>query len=428
MYMGNLTNRPSSIIINQRKFIPYEVIALNTGLVQIAQNIVKAVSKTFPFSISLSDSDGYIIGDTDKDRIGKFHPVSKKVIESNCFISYSETDVLEFDNVLPGVAVPLNFQHQTIGVLGIIGPPEIVKPHAELAKHYVELMWQETYYRQLEDLEGKVADAYLQYILLNDSVDNARTADYCKALHLNMSAKTFCVIVDLRTYLVNEFTDRTFSLTKNNLKELLFSEIRQHFRTGQIMNMSFLNAEKIVLLMAVSSAEEYFIFMESFQETSNKMLTRLEEQHIPHVVIAAGQLTSSVLTIAESYEEAEQLIRQAEQINGNRRILSYYDWNILIDLLPFNIESAFNDRVYTSFIHVLESETYKEVIRSFIAYCESGMNMTEAAKTLYVHRNTVIYRLKKLEELISIDLKDFQHCSLLYLIVKKPPKVVSASI
>lgn len=394
---------------------------LDSGLVQIAQNIVKAVSKKFPFSISLSDSEGYIIGDTDKDRIGKFHPVSKKVIESNNFISYSEADVLELDNVLPGIAVPLNFQHKTIGVLGIIGPPETVRPHAELAKHYVELMWQETHYRELEDLEGKIAEAYLQHILLNESLDKARIADYCNALHLDMNAKTFCIIIDLRVYLLREFPDHTFTLTKNNLKELLFSELKQHFRTGNLMKLSFLNAEKIVLLMKVASEEEYYLFMEQFHDTSERMLARLKSQHITHIIIAAGQLTSSVLSIAKSYQEAEQLIRQAEQINGNRRILSYYDWDILIDLLPFNIESSFNHRIYTSFIHVLESKAYKEIIRSFIAYCESGMNMTEAAKTLYVHRNTVIYRLKKLEQLISVDIKNFQHCSLLYLIVKKLP-------
>jgi carbohydrate diacid regulator len=396
------------------------VIELNNELVQIAQTMVKALSNAFPFSISLSDAEGYIVGSTDPERIGTFHPVSKEVIKRNNFIAYRETEVLKFDNVLPGVAVPLHFQQRTVGVLGIIGAPEAVKHHAELAKQYVELMWQETYYKQLNNLEEKIEEAYLQYILLNESKESARIADYCRALHLDRNSNTFCIVIDLREYLIKEYTNQRFSPTMSNLKKLLFSEVKQQFPIRHIMKMGFLNAEKIVLLMAVSSHEEYALIMKQFQQTCRKLLKRLKDQHISNLIIAAGKLTPSVLSIAESFREAEHLIRQAKETKEKKQILSYYDWDILTNILPFKIDQSFKAKIQFHLERILKDQKCNEMIQTFNAYCESGMNITEAAKSLYVHRNTVIYRLKKLEEVILIDTKDFQQCSLLYLTVKDP--------
>src|SRR5690606_25319924 len=107
-----------------------------------AQKVVNAASDILPFPISLSDEEGNIIGSTIPERIGTIHSPSKEVIKKNRPIVFEEERVKDMDNVLPGIAVPLNFNHKIIGVLGIIGPPDQVKPYAQLIKRYVEMQWQ----------------------------------------------------------------------------------------------------------------------------------------------------------------------------------------------------------------------------------------------------------------------------------------------
>ena len=46
------------------------------------------------------------------------------------------------------------------------------------------------------------------------------------------------------------------------------------------------------------------------------------------------------------------------------------------------------------------------------------MNMSKAAKKLYIHRNTLIYRLQKIETITGLNIKSFDHCLLLYLVLK----------
>ena len=389
------------------------------GFVQIAQNIVKTVSKTLPFSISLSDENGYIIGDPNPERIGTFHPAYKKVIDKKDFVTFEKTEAMGMENVLPGIAVPLNFQNKLIGVLGIIGPPEEVRPHAELTKHYVELMWQETFYKQLSDLEDEMEESYLQYLLLNETKNDSRTIQYCKELNLNTENMVFTVVVTLGNFLMEEFDEFVYSLTLNNLKEHLINEIKLVFNTPHLMKVNFLNKGKIVLLYSASSIDEYHEFMEKFYSKSSKLLRNLKKHYNSNVYITAGKLVDTIFKIHESYQEAEHLLQQSEQLNSPKQILSYHDWNVMVDLLPTIIDQEFKERVLFRLNKIKNDNMYEDIMNSFIAYCESGMNITGAANSLYIHRNTVIYRLNKLEDTTAIDIKDFQQCSLLYLILKK---------
>src|SRR5690625_2615269 len=152
--------------------------SLINGLVKVAQTVVKAVSKILPFPISLSDEEGYIIGASDSSRVGTLHEPSKEVLLKGDFMSFDEEQANQLDNVLAGVAVPLNFGHTTIGVLGIIGSPQTVKPYAQLIKNYVEMMWQEAFHKQVEDLETKTLEAFLQYLLLSEKVNKTRLEQY----------------------------------------------------------------------------------------------------------------------------------------------------------------------------------------------------------------------------------------------------------
>lgn len=387
-------------------------------LVHIAQNVVKAVSKGLPFSISLSDEYGYIIGATDPERIGTYHPVSKKVLEHKDYISFDESDVVEFENVLPGIAVPLNFNHKTIGVLGIIGPPDKVKPHAELTKRYVELLWQDAFYRQIADLENKMIETNLQYILQNETINESQFKQCCKTLRLNKEMMSFCIVIDLDNFLLQEFDDKIYPLTAINVKELIMRDVQLNFSNNDTSIISFLNTEKVVIIQSVTNIEEYTSYMKLFKENGKKLLQCFQRYQMNSVYISAGKLTSSIRTINQSYKEANHLIQHHKNINSAQHILSYYDWEIVTDLLPYNIESNFKEKIIFRMDEWRNDKNFGELKASFIAYCENGMNISEAAKSLFIHRNTLIYRLRKLEDTLSIQTRKFQHCMLLYLILK----------
>ena len=66
----------------------------------------------------------------------------------------------------------------------------------------------------------------------------------------------------------------------------------------------------------------------------------------------------------------------------------------------------------------VKDEQFRELYRTFMTYCEHNLNLSETARHLYIHRNSLIYRLNKMSKLTSLDLSQFEQCLLLYVALK----------
>lgn len=387
-------------------------------LVQVAQNVTKAVSSLIPFSISLSDENGILVGATESERIGKFHPESKRVLNKGEFVSYEESEASRLDNVLPGIAMPLVFEDEIIGVIGVIGSPDEVQPYAKLIKQYVELMWQENFRKEVEDLEDKINETYLQYLLIKKTEDDSKIIEYSKYLNLPIDKKMFAIVIDLQNFLLKEIDKNVHSFSVSNLKKTILQKIQDIFVHKEQIKTFFVNTEKVAIILSLKSIQEYFTIMKDFKKHSRNIIETLSTMGAKKVNIAAGGVSESIFTLHSSYQEAISLLEKKEFKNDHKKILSLHDWDTASTLVPQNINSVFLGRIKFELTSLIQEKQYEDLTKSFIIYCESNMNVAKAAECLYVHRNTLIYRLDKFEQLSRIDVKSFQHCSIVYMVLK----------
>ncbi|ALX48448.1 CdaR family transcriptional regulator [Lentibacillus amyloliquefaciens] len=391
---------------------------------QIAQTVVKAVSRILPFHISFSDEQGYIIGSSLPERIGSLHEPSKEVLEKNTYLLFDEEKVKNQPNVLPGIAVPVKLDSSTVGVLGIIGPPKQVEPYAQLISKYVEMRWQETIDKQLEELETKTLETFAQYILLNDKTNQVRVEQYCKMLDIPFHTKRFCIVVDIGDSLISSVQNKT---PVGQLKERLLYCTQQAFNSYHNVICTFLNTEKIILLKPVQSEHDYLDVLEQFIEQSYHLIDMFETYQITNISVAAGNMCHTIDRISASYQEAESLIKFGREFDISPGIYTFHSWSILKELLPHQIDAHFQDKIMFRLKSLLEDDDFAELIENFLVYCRNKMNISQASKDLYIHRNTLIYRLKKIEAITSINIKDFEHCMMLYLVLKRYGKSSSLS-
>ncbi|MBP2079247.1 CdaR family transcriptional regulator [Oceanobacillus polygoni] len=386
------------------------------GFVQFAQKIVKSTSDILPFPISLIDENGYIIGSTNPDRIGTIHPPSKEALQKNTVLIYDEEKTKNMNNVLPGVVIPLTFENKAVGVLGIIGPPEQVKPYAYLVKSYVEMMWQDAIHRQTKDLRLKAAETFAQYVLLNDTHNQQTLEQYCDMLQISYSSKRFCIVIDIGNALLK---NTNIQNKIGDFKAELLEATHESFQCMRDSLCTFLNSEKITLLNSVKSEEAYVDTLQSFEKQSLKLMTVLRSFQIKHTAIAIGSLSQTIADIHQSFQEANSLIQYGEVLNISPKIYSYHNWKMLLGLLPEKIHTTYKDKLGYRLLPLLQDKSAAELAKTFITYCEANMNTSKAAKKLFIHRNTLIYRLQKIEEITSLDTKSFEHCMLLYLGLRK---------
>ncbi|AIF45474.1 sugar diacid recognition domain-containing protein [Virgibacillus sp. SK37] len=385
---------------------------------QVAQNIVKAVTEVSPFPISLTDEKGYIIGDSNSRRIGTFHPASKLVIEKNKTCLFTNEITAELENVLPGIATPLIFDSKTVGVLGIVGDPDKVKPYAELIKKYVEMRWQENYMEQMEELETKKVESFLQYLILNPNINKEMFLKYCKIISLQPNIARFCIIIDIGRDMMENVMRPGHSLSIHNEKLSLVENAQEIFEKDKNTICGFLNTTRMLLLQPSYSKSDFTYKMERFPEQCKELQKIFKKKGVSNIAIASGTTVDTLEQSHVSYKEAEELLEMGQNLCIYPAIYSYFDLEILLKLIPLQLDKDLHNKLMFRLKNLFSDTHFSDLSNNFITYCDNNLNVTKTAAKLYIHRNTLIYRLNKLEKLTSLDLGRFEHCMLLYLVLK----------
>ena len=125
-------------------------------------------------------------------------------------------------------------------------------------------------------------------------------------------------------------------------------------------------------------------------------------------VIGIGTVAEHLRELADSYKEAQTAIDVGKVFDTERSIINYENLGIgrLIYQLPTTLCEIFLSEVFKkNSIDSLDQETLFTINKFF----ENNLNVSETSRKLFVHRNTLVYRLEKIKKLTGLDLRQFDH-------------------
>lgn len=125
-------------------------------------------------------------------------------------------------------------------------------------------------------------------------------------------------------------------------------------------------------------------------------------------VIGIGSVSTHLRQLAERYKEAQVAIEVGKVFDDDKMIIHYDNLGIgrIIYKLPRTLCEMFLGEVFKkSPIDALDQETLETINRFF----ENNLNVSETSRKLFVHRNTLVYRLEKIKKLTGLDLREFDH-------------------
>ena len=142
----------------------------------------------------------------------------------------------------------------------------------------------------------------------------------------------------------------------------------------------------------------------------NKVAATLEESlrsgGESTVVVGIGTVANHLRELAKSYKEAQIAIEVGKVFDTEKYIINYENLGIgrLIYQLPTTLCEMFLQEVFKKNpIDALDHETLFTIHKFF----ENNLNVSETARKLFVHRNTLVYRLEKIKKLTGLDLREF---------------------
>ena len=147
---------------------------------------------------------------------------------------------------------------------------------------------------------------------------------------------------------------------------------------------------------------------EDLEKIAASMEETLKNELFVKTVIGIGTVAEHLRNLADSYKEAQTAIDVGKVFETERSIISYENLGIgrIIYQLPTTLCEIFLNEVFKkNSIDSLDQEPLFTINKFF----ENNLNVSETSRKLFVHRNTLVYRLEKIKKLTGLDLREFDH-------------------
>ena len=144
------------------------------------------------------------------------------------------------------------------------------------------------------------------------------------------------------------------------------------------------------------------------EKIATNIADTLSAEFYTKVAIGISTTVENIKYLARAYKEAQVALEVGKVFETEKNIISYENLGIgrLIYQLPTTLCEMFLQEVFKK--GSLESLD-RETLMTIQCFFENNLNVSETSRKLFVHRNTLVYRLEKIRKLTGLDLREFEH-------------------
>lgn len=228
-------------------------------------------------------------------------------------------------------------------------------------------------------------DNFIKNLLL----DNLLLVDiYSRAKKLRIENNVPRVVFLIETEIDKEF----------NVVEI----VRSIFPTKQKDFVTAVDEKSIILVKELKEKDS----KEEIDQISKHIYDTLSAEAMTSVYVAIGTVVNDLKNVSASYKEAKMALEVGKIFEENKKIVNYEQLGIgrLIYQLPAPLCEMFINEV----LHGLSMDQFdEETLTTVNKFFENNLNVSETSRQLYIHRNTLVYRLDKLQKMTGLDLRNF---------------------
>ncbi|WP_232511560.1 CdaR family transcriptional regulator [Parageobacillus thermoglucosidasius] len=320
-----------------------------------AQMIVDKMMEDIPYNINIMNEKGIIIGSGDPKRIGTLHKGAVEAIKKLKMVTIYEDN----KNEKKGTNEPIIIDNQVVGVIGITGEPEEVKPFCKIVKTTVSLLIEQGIALKKIESEGKKRTAFLKKLLDEKHHYSSKMIEEAKEYQLDLNRKTTVLYV-------------------KNLNE------KYEIASIILKYPSFFEEDHLILML--HDTKDIHTCIESLL-AENK-----------NVTIGIG---NHLTNIATSYNQAKRSVFIVEKLSLPKRVIFYNEVAFLVKLSELDLDDLWKEK------HIKKNiENDGELLKTLKRYIVNNCNSNLTAQDLNIHRNTLQYRLNKIKEITGKDPKN----------------------
>lgn len=236
-------------------------------------------------------------------------------------------------------------------------------------------------YKERFDKDNFIKNLLLDNLLLVDIYNRA------KKLHIETDAKRVVYIIETKHEKDNNALETVRSL---------FSAKTKDFITA-------VDEKNIILVKELKGNET----QDDLNKTAQVIVDMLNTEAMTQVHVAYGTVVNEIKEVSRSYKEAKMALDVGKIFYSGRSVVAYNKLGIgrLIYQLPLPLCKMFIKEVFEG---RSPEEFDDETLVTINKFFENSLNVSETSRQLYIHRNTLVYRLDKLQKSTGLDLRVFE--------------------
>ena len=161
--------------------------------------------------------------------------------------------------------------------------------------------------------------------------------------------------------------------------------------------------EKYIILIKQLEADDDYTTVE---QIANTIVDMMNTEAMLKVQVSFGTIIQELKDVSKSYKEAKMALDVGKIFYADKQVAGYNTLGIgrLIYQLPVNLCRMFIEEIFDG---ELPEEFDEETVITINTFLENSLNVSETARQLYLHRNTLLYRLEKLQKTTGLDIRVF---------------------
>ena len=235
-------------------------------------------------------------------------------------------------------------------------------------------------YKERYDKDNFIKNLLLDNLLLVDIYNRA------KKLHIE-------VAVPRAVFLVETHLEKDGIVTE--LLKGMFSSQAGDYITA-------VDESSVILIKALEPNTTH----ENLMDIANTIVGMMNTEAMMNVRVSFGTIVPELKDVSKSYKEAKMALDVGKIFYAERNVAAYSTLGIgrLIYQLPVNLCKIFIDEIFGENVpNDLDEETLTTINKFF----ENNLNVSETSRQLFVHRNTLVYRIEKIQKSTGLDLRNF---------------------
>ena len=235
-------------------------------------------------------------------------------------------------------------------------------------------------YKERFDRNNFFQNLLLDNLLLVDIYNRA------KKLHIEVTVPRVVLIVE---------TEKERDSTAAEFLGGLFSSQSGDFITA-------IDESSVILIKSLEPGEGY----ETVEQTANMIVDMMNAEAMMNVRVAYGTIVQELKDVSKSYKEASLALDVGKIFYVEKKVNAYSNLGIgrLIYQLPVNLCRIFIDEIFGD---ADPAEFDEEILTTVNKFFENNLNVSETSRQLFVHRNTLVYRIEKLQKSTGLDVRTF---------------------